>query len=42
MTAVPENFYFDVLDDIVDEYTNALPRTINMKVIDVESDSYDE
>ena len=35
MTAVSKNVYFDVLDDIVDEYNNKYHRTINMKPIDV-------
>ena len=40
MTAVSKNVYFDVLDDIVDKYNNAVHRTIKMKPIDVTSDSY--
>ena len=35
-----KNVYFDVLDDIVDEYNNALHKTIKIKPIDVKSDSY--
>ena len=42
MTAVLKNVYFDVLDDIVDEYNNTYPRTIKIKPIDVKSDSYAE
>ena len=42
MTAIPKNVYFDVLDDIVDKYNNAVHRTIKMKPIDVTGDSYDE
>ena len=42
MTAVSKNVYFDVLDDIVDKYNNAVHRTIKMKPIDVKSDSYAE
>ena len=42
MTAVSKNFYFDVLDDIVDKFNNKFHRTIKMKPIDVESDSYAE
>ena len=35
-----KNVYFDVLDDIVDEYNNAIHKTIKIKPIDVKSDSY--
>ena len=28
MTAISKNVYFDVLDDIVDEYNNAYHKTI--------------
>ena len=35
MTAVSKNVYFDVLDDIVDEYSNTYHRTIKMQPIDV-------
>ena len=45
MTAISKNVYFDVLNDIVDEYNNAYHKTIKMKPIDVKSDSvaeYDE
>ena len=42
MTAVSKNVYFDVLDDIVDKYNNAVHRTTKMKPIDVTSDSYAE
>ena len=42
MTAVSKNVYFDVLDDIVDKYNNIYHRTIKMKPIDVQSDSYAE
>ena len=42
MTAVSKNIYFDVLDDIVNKYNNAVHRTIKMKPIDVTSDSYAE
>ena len=38
MTAVSKNVYFDVLDDIVNKYNNAIHRTIKMKPIDVTSD----
>ena len=47
MTAVSMEFhskhvYFDVLDDIVDEYNNTYHRAIKMKPIDVKSNSYAE
>ena len=42
MTAVGKNVYFDVLDDIVDEYNNTYHKTIKMKPIDVKSDSFTE
>ena len=42
MTAISKNGYFDVLDDIVNKYNNAVHRTIKMKSIDVSSDSYAE
>ena len=42
MTADSKNIYFDVLDDIVNKYSNTLHRTIKMKAIDVTSDSYAE
>ena len=42
MTAVSKNIYFDVLDDIVNKYSNTVYRTIKMKPIDVVSDSYAE
>ena len=38
ITAVSNNAYFDVLDDIVNKCT--VHRTIKMKPIDVTSDSY--
>ena len=40
MTAVSKNVYFDVLDDIVKNYSNAFHKTIKMKPIDVKYDSY--
>ena len=40
MTAVTKSAYFDVLDDVVNKYSNAVHRTIKMKPIDVTSDSY--
>ena len=42
MTAISKNVYFDVLDDIVDEYNNAYQKTIKMKPIDVKDDSFTE
>ena len=42
MTVVSKNVYFDVLDDIVNKYNNAVHRTIKMKPIDVTSDFYAE
>ena len=42
MTAISKNRYFDVLDDIVDDYNNTYHRTIKMKPIDVKSDSFAE
>ena len=40
MTAISENVYFDVLDDMVDKYNNTVHKTIKMKPIDVTGDSY--
>ena len=42
MTAMSKNVYFDVLNDIVDEYNNKYRSTIKMKPINVKSDSYAE
>ena len=42
MTAISKNVYFDVLDDIVDEYNNTYHKTIKMKPIDVGDDSFVE
>ena len=42
MTANSENVYFNVLNDIVDEYNNTYHKTIKMKPIDVKSDSFAE
>ena len=42
MTDISKNLYFDVLDDIVDEYNNTYHKTIKVKPIDVESDSFAE
>ena len=40
MTAISKNVYFDVLDDILNKYTNTIHRTIKMKPIEVTDDSY--
>ena len=40
MTAVSKNFYFDVLDDIVNKYNNTVSKSIKMKPINVTSDFY--
>ena len=42
MTAISKNVYFDVLDDIVDEYNNSYHRTIKMKLIDFGDNSFGE
>ena len=42
MTANSENVYFNVLNDIVDEYNNTYHKTIKMKPIDVKNDSFAE
>ena len=42
MTAISKNVYFDVVDDVVDEYNNTYHKTIKMKLIDVKSDSFAE
>ena len=42
MTAISKNVFFNVLNDIVDEYNNAHHKTIKMKPIDVKSDSFSE
>ena len=42
MTAISKNVYFNVLDDIVDDYNNTYHRTIKMKPIDVKDDSFAE
>ena len=42
MTAISKKNYFDVLNDIVDEYNNTYLRTIKMKPMDVKSDSFAE
>ena len=40
MTAISKNFYFDVLDDIVNKYNNTVHRTIKMKSMDVKDNTY--
>ena len=40
MTAISKNGYFNVLDDIVNKYNNAVHRTIKMKPIDVPNNSF--
>ena len=42
MTAISKNVYFDILNDIVDEYNNTYHKTIKMKPIDVKNDSFAE
>ena len=42
MKAVSKNVYFDVLDDVVNEYNNTVHRIIKMKRVDVKSDCYAE
>ena len=42
MAAISKNVYFDVLDDIVDEYNNTYHKKIKLKPIDVRDDSFAE
>ena len=42
MTVMSKNVYFNVLDDIVDEYNDTYHKTIKMKPIDVKNDSFAE
>ena len=42
MTAASRNVYFDLLDNIVDEYNNTYHQAIEMKPIDAKPDSYAE
>ena len=42
MTAISKSVYFDVLNDIVDEYNNTYHKIIKMKPIDVKGDSFAE
>ena len=40
ITAIQQNIYFDVLDDIADNYNNTVHETIKMKPIEVTDDYY--
>ena len=40
MTWISQNVYTDKLDDIVNEYNNTYHRTIKMKPVDVEDNTY--
>ena len=40
MKSISKDVYIDKLDDIVDEYDNTYHRTIKMKLIDVNDDTY--
>ena len=42
MTAISENIYFDVLDDIVNKYNKTFHRSVKMKPVDITGDSYPE
>ena len=42
MTAISKNVYFDVLDNIVNKYSNTVYKTIKMKPIDIADDYYTE
>ena len=39
MTATSKNVYYDVLDDVVNEYNNTKHSTIKMKPKDVKNDT---
>ena len=39
MTAINKNVYYDVLDDVVNEYNNTKHNTIKMKAKDVKNDN---
>ena len=39
MTATGKNLYYDVLDDVVNEYNNTKHNTIKMKPKDVRNDN---
>ena len=40
MTSVSKNVHIDKLDDIVDGYNNKYHKTIKMKLVDVEDNTY--
>ena len=40
MTAISENVYLDVLDDIAEKYNNTVHKTIKLKPIDVTDNTY--
>ena len=40
ITSISKNVYIDKLDDIVNEYKNTYHRTIEVKPIDVEDNTY--
>ena len=40
MTVISKNVYIDKLDDIVNEYNNTYHRTIKMKPVDVNDNTY--
>ena len=42
MIAISKNFYFDLLDDIVNKCNNTIHRTIKIKPIEVTDDYYAE
>ena len=42
IAAISKNVYFDVLDDIVNKYSNTVHSTVKMKPIDITCDSYAE
>ena len=42
MTTISKNFYFDVLDDIVNKCNNTVHRNVKIKSVDITSDSYAE
>ena len=42
MTTILKNIYFHVFDDIVKKYNNSVHRSIQMKPIEITSDSYPE
>ena len=42
MTAIQQNIYFDVFDDIVDKFNNTVHKTIKIKPIEFTDDYYAE